>query len=255
MKHPFFLACFLLAFLPASAKTDELSAGILRRLPAFSTGRILSFADSINSGTLRSPAVKKIWRVETDSSQLIGDYWEISFTFYAKSKNSEEKKNVLLLQTAGDAVICAVLDNAQLFERRQVLFDSTSAEGWERLSAAWKKAYGVALEKSAFLYPVDAYGEACGFVPIPPVRRGLMLDFVAKKDVASLTAWLQSPIADKQCYAVEGFFRLKEAGLALTEEQLAMIREAQKRQALVTRCAGCIYGIERQDIVLGGFLF
>ncbi len=255
MKRLLFIACFLFCCISVNAKTDELTGEILRRVPAFTTGILVSWVDSINSGKAKPASQKKSWRVEIDSSQLIGGYWEITLSFWVKTKNSNEKHNTVFLQTKSNEVISAVVDNGEIFERREVLYDSTSPERWTGLSDAWKTGYGVGLEKSAFLYPTDAYGVACGYVAIAPIRRNIMMDYVAKRDVAALTSWLQSPIPDKQCYAVEGFFLLKKAGLTLTEEQLSMIREAQKRQALVTRCAGCIYGLERQDIILGGFRF
>lgn len=255
MKRLLFIAGFLFGCFSANARTDELTTEIIRRVSTFSTSRVLDWADSVRYFLVKPSDGRKQWRPTLDSSQLIGEYWEIKLTFIVTRKNSGEKTDVVHLVSRGNEIVSVHVDNTSASGEPHVFYDSTSQVRWDLLSDAWEKAYGVELKKSAFLGPADAYGDACGYVAIPPIRRKFMLEYVEKRDVASLTAWLQSPIPDKQCYAVEGFFLLKKAGLALTEDQLAMIREAQKRQALVTRCAGCIYGLERQDSILGGFSF
>lgn len=83
------------------------------------------------------------------------------------------------------------------------------------------------------------YGRACYEDGVPPAGRERVEALVAKGDKAGLLEWLRSPSPEKQIYAVEGLFRLKESGVTLSEQELAMVRSVAEKEGAVRVCEGC----------------
>jgi hypothetical protein len=124
-----------------------------------------------------------------------------------------------------------------------------------RMNESFKAIFKIDPDTADFFKEDITYGDGCGFAGMPPRERVTINQLVAKKDKASLVKWLQSPNAEKQVYAIDGLFQLKEQGVYLTEDELAMIRYVQSKEGEMNTCGGCIYFARPIKEVAAKFIF
>lgn len=85
--------------------------------------------------------------------------------------------------------------------------------------------------------------------------RKLIDAYVQNNDKKSLMIWLQSIITEKQIYAVDGFYKLKQKGIALTSEELKMINYVIGKKGKIGTCGYDMMDAQEIEEVVKKFKF
>ncbi|MES2516282.1 MAG: hypothetical protein V4580_19160 [Bacteroidota bacterium] len=99
------------------------------------------------------------------------------------------------------------------------------------------------------------YGLNCGNTGENPTGRKLINELVKYKDKKELLKWLQSTNTEKQVYAVDGLYQLKQTGLKLTVQELNMIKFVMGKKGTLYTCSGCIHMRQEINSVTKHFIF
>lgn len=100
------------------------------------------------------------------------------------------------------------------------------------------------------------YGSNCGFTGDAPYYRILLNELVERKDTVTLENWLIALQPELQAYAVEGFYKLRLGGYALTQKQKGLIKSVKENKyGMVTVCNGCVYSNDFLQSVVEEFTF
>ena len=76
---------------------------------------------------------------------------------------------------------------------------------------------------------------------------------VAAKNKVELFKWIKSTNFEKQIYAVDGLFQLKEAGTIFTSEEIELINMVLKKKGTIYHCGGCSHSW--QDVRMVSYKF
>jgi len=85
------------------------------------------------------------------------------------------------------------------------------------------------------------YGQACGIVGTDPDEKIIIDCLVASKNKVELFKWIKSTTFEKQIYAVEGLFQLKETGTIYSSEELTIIKNVLNKKGTIFHCKGCVH--------------
>lgn len=85
------------------------------------------------------------------------------------------------------------------------------------------------------------YGSHCGIVGRDPEYRVKLDKAVLAKDTSLLKKWLSSTYVELQVYGVDGFYQLKQKGLAPSPKVLKMIEAIKHKKDEIITCSGCMY--------------
>jgi len=126
-----------------------------------------------------------------------------------------------------------VLDSA----RNQVHIDS--------LNTSYLAIYKTPLNWTQLFDYKNVYGFRCSIDGQEPDMRLELEMLLAKNDYKELNNWLVSPNAERQVYAIEGYYQLKRKGYKLTSDQKRIINAVKGKNGEVKVCRGCIYSSDR----------
>lgn len=113
---------------------------------------------------------------------------------------------------------------------------------YENLKNSFKATFKTRLHENDLCKSGYTYGDLCDFAGIVPTGRQKIDEWVARKNKKKLLKWLTSANTEKQVYAVDGLYQLKQAGIKLTEEEINMITFVINKSGNMNTCSGCIYG-------------
>jgi len=85
------------------------------------------------------------------------------------------------------------------------------------------------------------YGESCGIGGLDPKGRIKINKLIDKKDKSEILKWLKSTITEKQIYAIDALYQLKNCGIELTEEELKIVEFVSNKNGSIETCSGCSF--------------
>ncbi len=196
---------------------------------------------------------------------LIGTYREGLFYF---ENAIPDKTNPAICTINTFRVVFIVTANKLIYyeigEKRytgQTLFHFTLIEKYKNeieyngLKNAFRNIYSEELNEQELFIESIVYGEYCGFAGTNPKEKDMIDDFVKNKDKEKLLTWLRSTNTEKQIYAVDGFCRLDNLGLKLTEQEMKMIFSVLSKKGTINTCHGCILCNKEITDVVSKFKF
>lgn len=92
------------------------------------------------------------------------------------------------------------------------------------------------------LFTTDfVYGTNCGIAGMNPRGRININKLIDKKDKSGVLEWLKSTITEKQIYAIDALYQLKNCGIELTDEELKMVEFVSNKDGSIETCSGCSF--------------
>ncbi|NRD21225.1 hypothetical protein HNV08_14295 [Winogradskyella eckloniae] len=92
------------------------------------------------------------------------------------------------------------------------------------------------------LFTTDfVYGSNCGIAGMNPSGRININKLIDKKDKSGIIEWLKSTITEKQIYAIDALYQLKNCGIVLTEDELKMVEFVSNKDGSIETCSGCSF--------------
>ena len=122
----------------------------------------------------------------------------------------------------------------------------TDEKLYNSLKNAFRGLFKTELNERELFVTDLVYGEHCGFAGTNPKGRQQVDAWVANKNRNELLKWLKSTNTEKQIYAVDGLYQLKNVWTQLNDEEIKMINFVTKKNGTVNVCSGCIHS--RDDI-------
>jgi hypothetical protein len=83
------------------------------------------------------------------------------------------------------------------------------------------------------------YGHDCGIIAQDPEGKILIDKLVTEKNKEELIKFLKSTNFEKQIYALDGLWQLKEIGFTYTTAELRIIRNVLRKKGTIFYCHGC----------------
>ena len=237
-----------------------LHAGMLqslvqRRAEMKDPKKFIQFSDSISGKKLLCLDRTVQWDCHKDNSQFIGKFWQMGFRFSELGIGRKDEYTDVYIFISSDTLFYCEVRNPELPITASSYFQYIDSLKFKKLSNAWQKTYGVPLQLSDFDSLDYNYGFRCGIDGVRLDGRLLLDEMVRQRDTIMLNQWLQSPLAGRQAYAVDGLYQLNKRGIWLSAQQKKRIKAIQSRDAAVNFCAGCNYSIKRLKDVTKSFVF
>ncbi len=126
---------------------------------------------------------------------------------------------------------------------------------FDLLEISFYKSFGGQLNKKELFVDSIVYGTNCSNAATDPPEKVSADLYVKTKNRQKLSEWIQSTNTEKQIYAVDGFYRLKQKGLKLTGQELHFISNVVNKKGKIRTCSGCIYSNEEIGYITKTFKF
>lgn len=249
----FIFTFLLLVIIPSHA--GILSQLVHQRAQAKNPKQFVAFADSISNRKLLYLDRTIQWNCHKDNSQFIGSYWQIGFRFSERGIGRKDEFTDVYMFIATDTLFYCEVRNPEIASDTGVFFHYLDSVKMKTLSRTWEKTYGVKLQLSDFDSLDYDYGFHCGIDGARTEGRLLLDEMVRQRDTVMLNQWLQSPLAGRQAYAVDGFYQLYKRGNWPSAQQRKRIEAVQSRDAALNFCAGADSSIKRLKDVTKSFVF
>lgn len=117
----------------------------------------------------------------------------------------------------------------------------SNKEDFERLKNKFKSIFENELNISDLFDNYLVYGKSCGVAGMHPFGKLKIDEWIENNNKNELTGWLKSANAEKQVYAIEGLFQLKQKGINLSENELKIINYIKTKEGKISVCSGCIH--------------
>jgi hypothetical protein len=112
-----------------------------------------------------------------------------------------------------------------------------------KLDFLFKESYGGVLNVDELFGGSQIfYGEMCALSYQNPKERVSIKEWVKDNNKANLLIWLGSSNIEKQIYAIDGLYQLKQKGVELSNQETLYIKNVLGRNGQVKVCNGCMYG-------------
>jgi hypothetical protein len=255
MPRLFFLICISTFLFNSSAHAISLHELVTRRAELKDPKKFTLFADSVSTKKLLDIDRTIQWDCHKDNSQFIGNYWQIGFRFSEMGIGRKDEYTDVYFFIVKDTTFYCEVRNPVLPLPAGMYLQFTDTTRMEKFSQTWEKTYGVGLKMSDFDSLDYNYGFHCGIDGVRLDGRLLLDEMVRQRDTVMLNQWLQSPLAGRQAYAVDGFYQLSKRGIWLSTQQKKRIKAVQARDAALNFCTGCNYSIKRLKDVTKSFVF
>ncbi|PKP46225.1 MAG: hypothetical protein CVT94_15465 [Bacteroidetes bacterium HGW-Bacteroidetes-11] len=123
----------------------------------------------------------------------------------------------------------------------------------EMLQQSFIKSFGAELNKNELFIDDFVYGEACGIIGEDPAGKVLIDKLVSKKNKEELFRILGSTNFEKQVYALDGLWQLKENGFTYSTEELKVIKNVLNKKGTIFYCHGCPHSW--QNVIIATYKF
>lgn len=107
------------------------------------------------------------------------------------------------------------------------------------LQQSFMDSFDGELNESELFIDDFVYGEACGIFGSDPEGKVLIDKLVSEKNKEELYKLLKSTNFEKQIYALDGLWQLKEKGITFTPEESRVIKNALNKKGTIFYCHGC----------------
>lgn len=109
------------------------------------------------------------------------------------------------------------------------------------LRQSFFKSFDGELNETELFIDDLVYGQACGFIGEDPKEKMIIDNLVATKNKEELFKWIKSTSFEKQIYAVDGLFQLKQSGTIYSAEELTIIKNVLNKKGTIFHCSGCVH--------------
>lgn len=99
------------------------------------------------------------------------------------------------------------------------------------------------------------YGKKCGGVGIDPIGKTQIDEWISNNNKNEILEWLKSANAEKQIYAIDGLFQLKQKGVQISEDEVKIIDYIKTKEGKISTCSGCIYSSKEIKEITKNFHF
>lgn len=123
------------------------------------------------------------------------------------------------------------------------------------LQQSFMKSFDGELNESELFIDDFVYGEACGIIGSDPEGKVIIDQLVSEKNKEELYKLLKSTNFEKQIYALDGLWQLKEKGFTFTPEEIRIIRNVLNKRGTIFYCQGCPHSWENVIIATYKFKF
>lgn len=129
----------------------------------------------------------------------------------------------------------------------EILYDS--------LKKSFKDVFKADFNENELFLTDIVYGEDCGIFGSNPKAREKVNTWVVFNNKEELLNWLKSTNTEKQIYAVDGLFQLRQKGTTFTEEELKIINSILNKKGTIQTCSGCLYFLQEIVFYTNKFVF
>ncbi len=109
------------------------------------------------------------------------------------------------------------------------------------LRLSFFKSFDGELNEAELFIDDLVYGQACGIIGDDPNEKMIIDNLVKTKNKVELVKWIKSTNFEKQIYAVDGLYQLKENGTTYTIEELKLIKNVLDKKGTIFHCRGCVH--------------
>ena len=109
------------------------------------------------------------------------------------------------------------------------------------LRQSFFKSFDGELNETELFIDDLVYGQACGRIGEDPKEKMIIDNLVATENKEELFKWIKSTSFEKQIYAVDGLFQLKENGTIYSTEELTIIKNVLNKKGTIFHCRGCFH--------------
>ncbi len=162
--------------------------------------------------------------------QILDGYYELTY------ESREVPGYLICIISNGNKVIYSKVISA-----RKKIAENEDSAAVKQFYKTYFKFFEAKVKISGFFADTIRYGKGCGFVGVDPPERKKMQALVEAKNEKELTKWLQSPVTEKQLYAVEGLRGLFKSGMGVSPLQKRLINFITFKKGNYQDCNGCIY--------------
>ncbi len=170
--------------------------------------------------------------------QILGTYFEYSY----EARTSPGYKICLLSE--GDKIIYV-----KVLSAKKKIIEEQDTVDVKHFYKNYTTFFEAKIKISDFFVDTVQYGRGCGFAGVDPPLRKKLKTLIATNNHKELSKWLQSPVTEKQLYAVEGFMELEKKGFKLSPLHKKLIDFIKIKKGKVRTCDGCIYS-DKEIILL-----
>jgi hypothetical protein len=121
----------------------------------------------------------------------------------------------------------------------EVIDEFKNKKEYKKFKKSFSKIFLTDPNESELFTENITYGQACGFLGVAPAQKLQIDSYANKGDKENIIKWLQSPNTEKQIYAIDGLFQLKEKGVKLSASELSMIKFVINKKGTIHICSGC----------------
>ena len=108
------------------------------------------------------------------------------------------------------------------------------------LESKFIKTYGAPLNRNELFIDSIVIGHNCGMAGQDPTEEIQINKWASENNRIEIMKWLKSTNTEKQIYALEGFYKLKEKGVLLTEIEMKTVKNVMQKKGTALHCAGCL---------------
>lgn len=123
------------------------------------------------------------------------------------------------------------------------------------LRYSFNKSFDGELNETELFIDDLVYGQSCGIVGADPDEKIVIDSLVAAKNKEELFKWIKSTNLEKQIYAVDGLFQLKEGGITFTSKEIEIIKKVLSKKGTIYHCRGCVHSWKDVEWVSYKFKF
>jgi hypothetical protein len=123
-----------------------------------------------------------------------------------------------------------------------------------RLNKEYTVAFNTNINSKEFFSPIT-YGDGCGFDGEKTKERKQINKFVKERNKQKLLLWLKSTILEKQVYALDGLYQLKQLGITFSSVELSYINNVMRKRGQLKTCDGCDFADSDIQTIIKNFKF
>jgi len=112
---------------------------------------------------------------------------------------------------------------------------------YENFKKEFKTIFSTEINEEELFTTDFVYGTNCGIAGMNPRGRININKLIDKKDKSGILEWLKSTITEKQIYAIDALYQLKNCGIKLTDEELKMVEFVSNKDGSIETCSGCTF--------------
>ncbi|WP_139959916.1 hypothetical protein [Flavicella sediminum] len=112
---------------------------------------------------------------------------------------------------------------------------------YENFRKEFKTIFSTEINEEELFTTDFVYGTSCGIAGMNPRGRININKLIDKKDKSGVLEWLKSTITEKQIYAIDALYQLKNYGIELTNEELKIVEFISNKDGNIETCSGCSF--------------